>query len=129
MFNNVDWNKIINNVLSFIEKDWEFLIIKSVFSKASYSMKFYYSMNGKEFADLYNEIDDDKASMLVDNTMIEFEKITEAFKDSNEKMFLTVKVESAGNVRVVYRIVQEGDKLPYDESHEYLRLSDSDKTA
>lgn len=123
MFDNVNWNKIINNTLSYIKEDWEVLTIKSVFSKISYNMKFYYSMDGDSFTDLYNEIDDDDISPLVDNMIVELKKITERFASTEEKMFLTIEAEKTGNVKVIYRDVKEGNKLPYDEDSKYLRLN------
>lgn len=123
MFDNVNWNKIINNTLSYIKEDWEVLAIKSVFSKISYNMKFYYSMDGDSFTDLYNEIDDDDISPLVDNMIVELKKITERFASAEEKMFLTIEAEKTGNVKVIYRDVKEGNKLPYDEDSKYLRLN------
>lgn len=127
MFDNVNWNEIINNILSYIKKDWKYLIVKSDFSKTSYSTNFYYSKDGKEFTNLYNEIDDDKISLLVNNIINELKKITEKFNDHKEKMFLTMKVEKTGNVKIIYRHIKEGNKLPFDEGYKYLQLNDNDK--
>lgn len=127
MFDNVNWNKIINNILSYIEKDWKYLIIKADISQTSYSSKFYYSKNNNEFIDLYNVIEREKVSVVNSDTASELKKITEKFNDYKEKMFLTIKVENKGNVKVIYRNIKEGNKLPFDESHKHLHLNENDK--
>lgn len=127
MFDNVNWNKIINNILSYIEKDWKYLIIKADISQTSYSSKFYYSKNNNEFIDLYNVIEREKISVVNSDTMSELKKITEKFNDYKEEMFLTIKVENKGNVKVIYRDIKEGNKLPFDESHKHLQLNENDK--
>lgn len=127
MFDNVNWNKIINNILSYIEKDWKYLIIKADISQTSYSSKFYYSKNNNEFIDLYNVIERERISVVNSDTMSELKKITEKFNDYKEEMFLTIKVENKGNVKVIYRDIKEGNKLPFDESHKHLQLNENDK--
>lgn len=127
MFDNINWNKIINNILSYIEKDWKYLIIKADISQTSYSSKFYYSKNNNEFIDLYNVIEREKISVVNSDTMSELKKITEKFNDYKEEMFLTIKVENKGNVKVIYRDIKEGNKLPFDESHKHLQLNENDK--
>ncbi len=127
MFDNVNWNEMINKILSYIKKDWNFLVVKSTMSKTSYSSKFFYSKNGKDFIDLFNEIDDDSISLISEDVINELKKITERFEDYKETMFLTIKIEKSGNVKVIYRDIKEGDKLPFDEGNNYLKLNDSDK--
>lgn len=127
MFDNVNWNKIINNILFYIEKDWKYLIIKADISQTSYSSKFYYSKNNNEFIDLYNVIERKKISVVNSDTMSELKKITEKFNDYKEEMFLTIKVENKGNVKVLYRDIKEGNKLPFDESDKHLQLNENDK--
>ena len=126
MFDNVRWDKIINNILYYIKK-WKYLIVKMDISKTSYSTKYYYSQNGNEYIDLYNIIDSEQSSVLSDNTIQELKKITEKFKDYKEKMFITMKVEKTGNVKIIYRDIKEGNKLPFDESIKYLKLNENDK--
>ena len=127
MFDNVNWNKIINNILFYIEKDWKYLIIKADVSQTSYSAKFYYSKNNDDFIDLYNAIEQEKVSVVNNDTMSELKKITEKFNDYKEKMFLTIKVENKGNVKVIYRDIKEENKLPWDEKRKYLQLNENDK--
>lgn len=127
MFDNVNWNKIINDILSYIEKDWKYLIIKADISQTSYSAKFYYSKNNNEFIDLYNVIEREKVSVVNNDTISELKKITEKFNDYKEKMFLTIKVENKGNVKVIYRDIKAVNKLPWDESHKHLQLNENDK--
>ena len=127
MFDNVNWNEFINNILSCIDKNWKCLIIKADISKTSYSPAFYYSKNDKDFFNFYDVIDDKKMDIIFDNTISEFKKITETFKPNKERMFLTIKVEKMGNVKVVYRNIKESNKLPYDESRKYLQLNENDK--
>lgn len=127
MFDNVNWNKIINNILSYIEKDWKYLIIKADVSQTSYSIKFYYSKNNNEFIDLYKVIEQKKIFVVNNDTMSELKKITEKFNDYKEKMFLTIKVENKGNVKVIYRDIKDGNKLPWDEIDKHLHLNENDK--
>ena len=127
MFDNVNWEAFINNVLSYVEKDWKYLIIKADISQTSYSSKFYYSKNNSEFIDLYNVIEREKISIVNSDTMSELKKITEKFNDYKEEMFLTIKVENKGNVKVIYRDIKEGNKLPFDESDKHLQLNENDK--
>ena len=42
-------------------------------------------------------------------------------------MFLIIKVENKGNVKVIYKDIKEGNKLPWDESHKHLQLNENDK--
>jgi len=127
MFDNINWEIIINNILTYVKKDWKYLIVKFVISKTSYSIKFYYSKNGKEYIDLYNIIDDDTVFQLMDSVMNELENLIEKFDDHKEIMFLTIKAEKSGNVKIIYKDIKNGNKLPYDESNKYLQLSDNDK--
>lgn len=127
MFNNVNWNKIINNVLSYIKKDWKYLIIKVSISQTTYTAKFYYSTKNNEFIDLYKIINDEKRSTINDITMSELKIIPKNFNDPKEKMFITIKTENTGNVKVIYRDIKDGDKLPFDEEHEYIKLNEKDK--
>lgn len=127
MFNNVNWNKIINNVLPYIKKDWKCLMIKASISQTTYTAKFYYSKGDNKFIDLYDIINNEKVSIINDETMSELEKIPKTFNDSKEKMFLTIKAENTGNVKVIYRDIKDGDKLPWDEEHKYLKLNEKDK--
>lgn len=128
MFDNINWEKIINSILTYIKKDWKYLIAKFVISKTSYSIKYYYSRNGKDFIDLYNEIDDEKGFLLMDSIMIELKKLIEKFDDHKEKMFLTIKAEKNGNVKIIYRDIKDGNKLPYGEDDKYLQLNENDKS-
>ncbi len=75
MFDNVNWNEFINTVLSYIKKGWKYLVIKADVTKSSYTAKFYYSNDGKEFIDLYNEIDGSERSDVFDSTIPYLEKI------------------------------------------------------
>ena len=127
MFDNVNWNGIINNILSHMDKNWKYLIIKADISKTSYSAKYYYSKNNKNFIDLYDVIDREKVSAVNDGTISELKKITEKFNDYKEEMFLIIKVENKGNVKVIYKDIKEGNKLPWDESHKHLQLNENDK--
>lgn len=126
MFDNIKWNEIINNILYYVKK-WKYLIVKIDISKTSYSIKYYYSDNGNDFVDLYNIIDDEKSSELFDSIMPELQKITEKFNSHKEKMFLTMKVQKTGNVKIIYSHIKEANKLPFDESNKYLQLNDNDK--
>ena len=127
MFDNVNWNGIINNILSHIDKNWKSLIIKADISKTSYSVKYYYSKNNNDFIDLYNVIGDEKVSVVNNDTLSELKKITENFIPFKESMFLTIKVEKTGNVKVMYRNIKKSNKLPYDASYKYLQLNENDK--
>lgn len=127
MFDNVNWNEFINNILSYIEKDWNHLIVKAVVSKISYSAAFWYSENDNDFIDLYDAIEEEKMDIIFDNTITELKKITENLKTNEESIFLTIKVEKTGNVKVVYRNIKESNKLPYDASIEYLEINENDK--
>ena len=127
MFDNVNWNEFINNILSYIEKDWNHLIVKAVISKTSYSAAFWYSENDNDFIDLYDVIEEEKMDIIFNNTITELKKITENLKTDKESIFLTIKVEKTGNVKVVYRNIKESNKLPYDASLEYLEINENDK--
>lgn len=126
MFDNVRWDEIINNILCYI-KNWKYLIVKFDISKTSYSDKYYYSKNGNDFVDLHNIINNEESFALSDNIIPELEKITEKFNDHKEKMFITMKVEKTGSVKIIYRDIKEGNKISYDESFKYLQLSENDK--
>lgn len=126
MFDNVKWEKIINDILYYV-KSWNYLIVKFDISKTSYSIKYYYSENGNDFVDLYNVIDDENSSELFDNIMPELKKISEKFNSHKEKMFLTMKVQKTGNVKIMYSHIKDGNKLPFDEGYKYLKLSEEDK--
>lgn len=130
MFDNVDWDKLINSVLPHIKKKWSFLIVKAEISKNSYSTKYYYTKNGQDFIDLYKEIwnDRDKVNTLNHAVDSELEKITDKFQDRKQSMLLTIKIEKIGNVKVIYKNIKNGDKLPYDQATAHLRLADNDKT-
>ena len=123
MFDNINWEKIINDVLTYIKKDWKYLIVKFSISKTSYSIKYYYSRNEIDYYDLYNEIDTKKSSLLMDT----IKKITETFDVHKQKMFLTIKAEKSGNVKVIYKDIKNTKKLPYDEEIKYLKLNENDK--
>lgn len=125
MFDNIKWNEIINNILCYVKK-WKYLIVKFVISKTSYSIKYYYSQNGKEFIDLYNVIDDDTGFQLMDSVMNELKNLIEKFDDHKEKMFLTIKVEKSGNVKIIYKDIKNGNKLPFDEDNKFLKLNEND---
>lgn len=127
MFDNVNWNEFINNILSYIERDWRNLIVKAVVSKASYDVVFWCSENDNDFIDLYDVMEEKRWDIIYDNTITELEKITENFKTYEESMFLTIKVEKNGNVKVVYRKIKESNKLPYDAKLEYLEINENDK--
>ena len=127
MFDNVNWNEFINTVLSYIKKDWKYLVIKADVTKSSYTAKFYFSNDGKEYIDLYNEIDGNARSDVFDSTIPYLEKITEKFETRNERLFFMVKANNNGDVKVHFRKIPEGSKLPFDESTNYLRLSENDK--
>jgi hypothetical protein len=127
MFDNVNWNEFINTVLSYVKKNWKYLVIKADITKSSYTAKFYYSDDGKEYIDLYNEIDGSARSNVFDSTIPYLEKITEKFENRNERLFFTVKANSNGDVKVCFRKIADGNKLPFDESTNYLRLSENDK--
>lgn len=126
MFDNVNWNELLNNVISHLEKDWETLIIKADISKSSYSAKFYYAQKDKEFVDLYNVIDNEKTSAVFGDTVAALKPITANFGSYGEGMFLTVKAERNGNVKVSYRYIKDADRLPYDEGNKYLQLNEKD---
>ena len=126
MFDNIKWEEIINNILYYVKR-WEYLIVKFNVSKTSYSIKYYYSKNGNNYVDLYNAIDDEKSSQLFDNIMPELKKITEKFNSHKEKMFITMKVQKTGNVKIIYSYTKEGNKLPFDAGYKYLKLSEEDK--
>lgn len=129
MFDNVNWNGIINNVISYIEKDWKYLIIKVDISRTSFSADFYYSKNGNEFIRLYDAIEKEKVQIIFNNTNSELEKISDKFKEyKNIRMFLTIKADKSGNVKILYRNINEGINLPWDESRKYLKLNENDKT-
>jgi len=53
-------------------------------------------------------------------------KISEQFKTKDERLFFTVKVESNGNVKVIFRKLNNGNKLPDDEGINYLELNKND---
>ena len=129
MFDNVNWNEFINNITSHTKKSWKYLIVKADISKTSYSANFYYSKNGEEFICLNDSLSDEKLSYVYNYAMPELMKITEKFKDHKERMFLTIKVENSGNVKVIYRDVREGNKIPWDESNKNLQLNENDKMA
>lgn len=126
MFDNVKWEKIINDILYYV-KSWNYLIVKFDISKTSYSIKYYYSENGNDFVDLYNVIDDEKSSELFDNIMPELKKISEKFNSHKEKMFLTMKVQKTGTVKIIYSHIKDSNKLPFDEGYKYLKLSEENK--
>ena len=126
MFDNVKWDVIINKTIQYIKK-WSYLIIKLDISKTGYSAKYYYSENGIDYIDLYTIIDSEKSFELLDFITPELEKVTKKFDDYKEKMFVTVKVEKNGNVKVIYKDIKEGNKLPFDESNKHLILSEEDK--
>lgn len=128
MFDNINWEIIINNILTYVKKDWKYLIVKFVISKTSYSIKYYYSQNGKEFIDLYNVIDDDTGFRLMDSVMNELKNLIEKFDDHKEKMFLTIKAEKSGNVKIIYKDIKNGNKLPFDEDNKFLNLNEDDKS-
>jgi hypothetical protein len=122
MFEDVDWNKFINSVLAYVKNNWKELIIKADVSKSSYSAKFYYSTNGKEYIDLYNEIDNEARGDVFEDIIPYLEKISTKFNSRDERLFFTVEVENNGNVKVSYRKIEDSKKLPYDESIKYLNL-------
>ena len=126
MFDNVKWEKIINDILYYV-KSWNYLIVKFDISKTSYSIKYYYSENGNDFVDLYNVIDDENSSELFDNIMPELKKISEKFNSHKEKMFLTMKVQKTGNVKIMYSHIKDSNKLPFDAGYKYLKLSSENK--
>ena len=126
MFDNIKWEEIINNVLYYVKR-WNYLIVKFDISKTSYSIKYYYSKNGNNYVDLYNAIDDEKASQLFDNIMPELKKISEKFNSHKEKMFLTMKVQKTGNVKIMYSHIKDSNKLPFDAGYKYLKLSSENK--
>ena len=127
MFDNINWNKIINDILSHTKKGWKHLVIKINITKRSISEKYYYSINYKDYIDLFKQIDNKAISETNHNLMSELKPLTDKFTD-NEKMFLTVKVERNGNVKVLYKDFKEGNKIPFDESNKYLLLNQNDKT-
>jgi len=127
MFENIDWNEFINTVLSYIKEDWKKLVIKADVSRTSCSAKFYYSSDSGEYKDLYNVIDDEKVSDIFDEAIPFLENISDTFESSKERVFFTVKVNSNGDVKVYFRKIADGNKLPFDESTNYLRLSENDK--
>ncbi len=120
MFDNVNWNNIINSVITYIKKDWTNLTFKFFISKRSYSDKYYYSMDGKNFIDLYKDIDVQNILSLSNSIRPELKKIMENIEDDNGKMFLTMKAEMNGNVKIIHRYVKEGEKIPFDEKNKYL---------
>ena len=125
MFDNVNWNELINNVLIYVKK-WNYLIIKADISKSSYSTKFYYSKEDKTFLDLYSTIDGKDRRDMFNSILPNLKKISEQFKTKDERLFFTVKVESNGNVKVIYRKLNNGNKLPDDEGINYLELNKND---
>lgn len=127
MFDDIKWKAFINNILSYIKSNWKCVIIKADISRTSYSTKFYYSKNNNKFIDLYNVIDQKQVSVINNEAISEFKKITAKFNDYKEKMFLTIRVEKTGDVKVKYIYIKEGNKLPWDESHKYLQLNENDK--
>ncbi len=127
MFDNIEWNEIINNILCYV-KSWNYLIVKIDLSKTSYSIKYYYSKNGNDFVDLYNIIDNKKSRELLDGLIPELKKITEKFNNHKEKMFLTMKVQKNGNVKILYNHIKDSNKLPFDEGYKYIKLSEEDKS-
>lgn len=70
---------------------------------------------------------DKKISLLENSIIPELKKIAEKFDDHKEIMFLTIKVEKNGNVKIIYRDIKESNKLPFDESFKYLKLNENDK--
>ncbi len=127
MFDNVNWNDFINEVLSYLKGNWKYLIIKADISKTSYSSKFYYSKDESNYIDLYNELENNAQSDIFDATIPYLESITNKFDSGKERMFLTVKAEKSGNVKVLYRNIKDASKLPFDESINYLRINENDK--
>ena len=118
MFDNVNWNRILDKILAYIEKNWEKLIIKAYFSKMSFSAKYYYSKKDNEFIDLDNTV---KEMEEINKTSFEeLMKITQKFTGSDETMFLTMKVDKKGNLKVIYKDIKEGNRIPWDEVDKYL---------
>lgn len=127
MFDNINWNKIINDILSHVEEDWKYLMIKATVSKTSYSAKIYYAKKDMDFIDLWQVIAQEKMMIVLKNALLEFKKMTENFSSLEETMLLTIKVENTGDVKILYRDIKEGDKLSFDTSHQYLELNENDK--
>ena len=75
---------------------------------------------------MYNVIDKEKVSSVSDDTVTALKPITANFGSYGEGMFLTVKAERNGNVKVSYRYIKEANRLPYDESNKYLELNEKD---
>lgn len=122
MFDNINWEKIINIILEYVKRDWKYLTIKIAISKSSYSMKYYYSNNGKEYIDINKLIDNDKVFSIMDDIADELDSLINKFESNNEKMFITIEVEKNGNVKVRYSDIKNSDKLPYDEEIKYLSI-------
>ncbi len=125
MFENVNWDELINSVLIYVKK-WKYLVIKVDISKSSYSTKFYYSKEDKVYVDLYSTIDEKDSRNFFNSIFPKLTKISEQFKTKDERLFFTVKVENNGNVKVIYRKLNNGNKLPDDEGIKYLELNKND---
>lgn len=128
MFDNINWNKILNCMIPHINKKWKYLIIKADLSQTSYSVDFHYSINGNQFIRSYDAFDKNVVREIFDRITSEFKNITDKFNGTKEKMFLTIKASNSGNVKVLYSYIKEGNKLPWDESRKYFKLSEEDKT-
>ena len=126
MIENYNWEELINYILSYIDGDWNYLIVKNDLNRRSFTSKFYFSVDGKEYFDFFKVVDRDKMNTIFHELLDKFRYITEKL-DNKEKILLTLKVKKTGEVKVIYRLIKNGDKLPFDKSINYIRLTDEDK--
>jgi len=125
MLKDLNFEKIINSIVSNINSEWNYLIVKMNFTKRSFTAKYYYSKDGIEYSDL--DKDNVEIFDLIEQIMEELDPFTDKNFSNDELMFITIKATKEGNVKVIYKDVKNGNKILYDEEMAYGKLNDSDK--
>ena len=126
MFDKVDWEKIVNELLPLID-EWKVLILKIYISDVAMIWKIYYSKNGTDFIDLDDEVEFDDPGLVSFEWVFldETGKIAGSLPEG-EATLLTMIVKDTGEIKINHWESNQFEQMTSDEIDRLLEIDKND---